>query len=143
MYAAAAVIAEELGKKYKYIQTRTSRKTPTWKRQIEESIRANRTDLSRLNEMLRNSMMAEKKRRQTIKKYNISTRNDVLKAMEMLKQQIQAKAQRLRRFDKRAKFFYQNNIFKDNTKRFYQELDSEKVEVTCPPTEQETGKLLE
>ena len=35
---------------------------------------------------------------------------------------MQAKAQRIRRFDKRCKFQRQNKSFKEHTKRFYREL---------------------
>ena len=50
---------------------------------------------------------------------------------------MQAKAQRIRRFDKRCKFYKQNKTFKDNTKRFYRELGKKSIEVNETPEMQE------
>ena len=41
---------------------------------------------------------------------------------ETLKQKIQLKAQRMRRYEKRAKFYRQNSAFKFDKKKFYREL---------------------
>jgi len=51
---------------------------------------------------------------------------------EKLKQQIQAKAQRIKRFGKRNKHFWQNKIFKEDSKKFYRELGKKKVDVDEP-----------
>ena len=42
---------------------------------------------------------------------------------------MQAKAQRIRRFDKRCKFYRQIKTFKGDTKRFYRELGKKSIEV--------------
>ena len=46
---------------------------------------------------------------------------------------MQAKAQRIRRFEKRTKFYRQNKTFKEDTKRFYRELGKKSIEVKEPP----------
>ena len=42
--------------------------------------------------------------------------------IEKIKQQITAKSQRIRRYEKRSKQFRQNKLFKDNAKQFYREI---------------------
>ena len=76
----------------------------------------------------------ERKRKQMLKRYNIRNPTDLTTAKEVLKQEIQAKAQRIRRFEKRAKFFRQNKIFKQDAKKFYRELGKKRIDVTEPPT---------
>ena len=56
---------------------------------------------------------------------------------EALKQQIQAKAQRIKRFEKRNKHFRQNKIFKEDAKKFYRELGKKKIDVDEPPEPEE------
>lgn len=56
---------------------------------------------------------------------------------EKLKQQIQAKAQRMRRFVKRNNFFRQNKVFKKDDKKFYRELGKKTVTVNETPSVQE------
>ena len=43
-------------------------------------------------------------------KYSIKTDSDITTTCEILKQKIQLKAQRIRRYEKRTKFFRQNKI---------------------------------
>ena len=52
---------------------------------------------------------------------------DLAPLKETLKQKIQLKAQRMRRYDKRSKFYQQNNTFKMNKKKFYRELGKTQV----------------
>ena len=54
-------------------------------------------------------------------------------AKETLKQQIQAMAQRIRRFEKRSRFFRQNKIFKEDAKKLYREMGKKKTDVNKPP----------
>ena len=59
------------------------------------------------------------------KKYAMKKREDLPPLKETLKQKIQLKAQRIRRYEKRKKFYRQNNTFKSDEKNFYRELGSE------------------
>ena len=89
---------------------------------MENNIRKNKSDLSILVEMEKGSRIKERKQKQMLKRYNIKNPADLATAKEVFKQQIQAKAQRIRRFEKRAKFFRQNKTFK-HAKKFYREKD--------------------
>jgi len=56
------------------------------------------------------------------RKQNIKQKEQLPTIIEKLKQQLQAKAQRVKRFEKRQKFFHQNKTFKKKAKKFYREL---------------------
>ena len=53
--------------------------------------------------------------------------------MEKIKQQIAAKAQRIRRYEKRGKQFRQKKLFKDTAMQFYRELGKKQIDVTDLP----------
>lgn len=67
---------------------------------MENNIRKKRSDLSILVELENGSRIKERKRKQMLKRYNIRNPTDLTTAKEVLKQEIQAKAQRIRRFEK-------------------------------------------
>ena len=73
--------------------------------------------------------MAERKRRKTRRKYSIKNEDDINNAKENVRQLIQEKAQRVRRFENRGKQFRQNITFATDTKRFYRELGKKEIEV--------------
>ena len=52
--------------------------------------------------------------------------------METLKQQPQAKAQRIRRFERRGNFFHQSKLYRENAKKFYKELGKKSIEINEP-----------
>ena len=52
---------------------------------------------------------------------------------ETIKQTMQLKAQRMRRYEKRVKFYRQNLIFKNDAKKFYRDILKEKVTVNETP----------
>ena len=62
-------------------------------------------------------------------------------AKERLKQRMQLKAQRLRRYEKRNKFFRQNKVFKEDAKKFYRELGKGILEVKEPPEEEDVEQF--
>ena len=72
-----------------------------------------RGDLSMLTELTRDSGITERKRK-IMRRYKIKEERDINTEKEKLKQKIQAKAQRLKRFDKRSRQFRQNTLFKTN-----------------------------
>ena len=130
-YAAASVVTEMINPKKKK-QHRT-RKQPKWKEDIEKDIKRKRNDLSLLTEMEQNRLTNQRKVRQMKKRYTIKNMTDIPQAKEKLKQQIQAKAQRIRRYEKRSKQFRQNKIFKTDAKKFYRELGKGQITVKEPP----------
>ena len=86
-----------------------------------------------LSEMEKGAIVNQRQQRRMIRKYNIKDARDIPEVREQLKQQILAKAQRVRRYLKRGKFFRQNKLFKEDTKRLYRELGKKQVNVEEPP----------
>ena len=100
-----------------------------WKAKLERDIKELRIDLSMLTELTRNNGMGERKCRKIRRKYSIRNDDNIITAKEEVRQLINAKAQRIRRFEKRVKQFRQNRTFATDTKRFYIELGKKKIEV--------------
>ena len=124
-YATASAVAEALGLKSR---TRIHKKQepPKWKKRIEREIQKIRGEISRLSEINKESQLKGKGRK-LMRRHNIRCKDDIPNVVEKLKQQLQAKSQRLRRYDKRQKFFYQNKTYEQNAKKFYRELGKKNV----------------
>jgi len=59
---------------------------------------------------------------------------EVAQLTETLKQKVQAKPQRIRRYEKRETQYSQNKMFKEDTKRFYRNLGMKNIEDREPPS---------
>ena len=140
IYTTACVTTECIGKKITKRKQRT-RKQPLWKIKIEKEIKELRIDLSLLTELTKDNRMAERKRRKISRKYSIKNEDDINIEKGKVRQLIQAKSQRVRRFEKRGKQFRQNITFATDTKRFYRELGKKQIEVNRPPTAEETEQF--
>ena len=77
--------------------------------------------------------MKERKVRNFERKCDIRRNQSLTEVKEIIKQQLQAKAQRIRRYDKRCKFYRQNKTFQEDTKRLYRELGKKSIEVNETP----------
>ena len=78
----------------------------------ERYVQNKRSDLSILTEIQNKSEVKPRKQRKIKRRYNIKKMEDIPDVKEKLKQHIQAKAQRIRRYEKRGKQFKQNKLFK-------------------------------
>lgn len=116
MHATASTVKESLGIKTKRNNKLTKPNQPKWKRKIEGEIYKIRGDVSTLNEIKHEKPVKEKRKKALFSRKPIPT------ITEKLKQQLQAKAQRTKRFEKRKKFFYQKKTYRENAKKFYREL---------------------
>ena len=103
VYATASVITEQIGlKPRQHSRIGKKQKEPAWKAKIKKEIQKKRSDLS---EIQNGSNIRERKRKEIEKRYGIKKPGDVPTIKETLKLQIHAKAQRLKRFEKRNKHF--------------------------------------
>ena len=59
------------------------------------------------------------------------------KTKDSLKKQLQAKAQRLRRYTKRANVFRQDNTYRNNAKKLYRELGKKAINIQNPSSLEE------
>ena len=69
----------------------------------------------------------KEKGRKLMRRHKIRCKDNIPNVVEKLKQQLQAKSQRLRWYDKRLKFFHQNKTYEQNAKKFYRELGKKNV----------------
>ena len=86
---------------------------------IENEIGNLRKEISIFDE-LQNGKLFKPKR--IIKKYHLKEEHQISTIKEELKQKLQCKAQKLRRFIKRNNFYRQNKIFEIDAKKFYREI---------------------
>ena len=107
-----------------------------WKTKIEKEINEIRK-VAILDELLRGVKVKSRKRNKMKKKYAMKKREDLPPLKETLKQKIQLKARRICRYEKRTKFYRQNNTFKSDQKRFYREIGSKQINVEKPSTRDE------
>ena len=96
-----------------------------------------RAELSILDEISRGVNVRTRKSHRLKKKYNVENKTSLDSAKEKVKQIMQLKAQRLRRYDKRNKFYRQNKKFTTDAKKFYRELGKGSITVDIPPSEAE------
>ena len=59
---------------------------------------------------------------------------EVAQLTETLKQKVQAKSQRIRRYEKRETRYSQNKMLKEDTKKFYRNLGMKKIDAREPPS---------
>ena len=108
-----------------------------WKTKTEKEINETRGKLIIFDELLRGVEVKSRKLYKMKKKYAMKKREDLPPLNETLKQKIQIKGQRIRSYEKRTKFYRQNNTFKPDKKKFYRELGSKQINVEKPPSRDE------
>lgn len=135
VYSAALIITEQTNLIPRTTKS-TQRKKPLRKENMEKVILRKRSDVSVLSEMQKGSRIRGNRENQIKKRYNIKCVDDISVVREKLKQQIQAKAQRIRRFEKRNNFSRQNKVFKKDAKKFYRELGKKTITLNKTPSVQ-------
>ena len=146
IYAGAYVITERLNGKPRNYNNRRNHKQPLWKTKIEKEINEIRGEVAILDELLRGVKLKSRKLNKMKKKYAMKKREDL---KETLKQKIQLKAQRIRRYEKETSislkfpcFHRQSNTFKFDKKKFFRELGSKQINVEKTPTRDEIEEWL-
>ena len=95
------------------------------------------SDLEALKNVQNNSNLNISKSRKLRTKYKIKRTEKIQTVLEKLKQLIQAKAARLRRYQKRSRFYKDNNLFKNNPKQFYRNNGKSHIKINKVPSEEE------
>ena len=106
----------ELNQKRK--ENLTKIKKSLWEINIETEIETMRWEMFIFSETDRNKDPQTRKARKVIIKYKITNVIDIPSIKEELKQTIQVKAQKERRFDTCCKFYRQNKFFQTDPKKF-------------------------
>ena len=92
--------------------------------------------------MLKSDTPNNSKRKERVKKkYKIVSVQDIETAREIIKMKIQAKAQRVRRHEKRSKQYKQNRLFQNDRKKFYRTLGKSQIQVEKPPKKEEIERF--
>ena len=84
---------------------------------IQKQINTLRSDLGTLKNVENDNNLEVSKSGKLRTKYESKPPEEVQTALEKIQQTIQAKAARLRRYQKRSRF-YKDNLFKNNPKQF-------------------------
>jgi len=75
-----------------------------------------------------------RKKRKIFQKHRVTNAREVAPLTETLKQKVQAKAQRIRRYEKRETQYSQNKMLKEDTNKFYRNLGMKNIEAREPPS---------
>jgi hypothetical protein len=87
---------------------------------MQDSVNGIRKELSALVEIKRNDRNTyNMKRERLLRKYKIETKENLDQVIEELKQKVSAKTQRLFRYKKRQRQYYQKKMFRTDCKKFY------------------------
>ena len=108
---------------------------PAWQKGLQKQIDQLRGDISIITEYTnRNTTNKIRRKHKTIlKKHKITADEQIIACKQDLKQLLQAKALRLRRYTKRSEQYKQNKMFREDSKRFYRELGKKTIQIEKPP----------
>jgi len=138
IYAAATIMTQILDEPNK--RSKNRRDVKFWKIRMQKQISSWRKELSIIAEIGTGSdnVKLKRKKRKILKKYRVTNAREVAQLTETLKQKVQAKAQRIRRYEKRETQYSQNKMFKDDTKKLYRNLGMKILKAREPPSMAET-----
>jgi len=134
IYTAATVMTQTLNEPSK--RSKNRRNVKFWKIRMQKQISNWRNELSIIAETGTESdnWKPNRKKRKIFKKHRVTNATQVAQLTETLKQKVQAKAQRIKRYEKRETQYSQNKMFKEDTKKFYRNLGIKNIEAREPPS---------
>ena len=107
---------------------------PAWQQRLQKQIDQLRGDISIITEYTNgNTTKIRRKLKTILKKHKITADKQFIAYKEDLKQALQAKAQRIRRYTNRSEQYKQNKMFSEDSKRFYRELGKKAIQIEKPP----------
>ena len=143
IYAAAKIITEIMIHPSKTGKNR--RNENFWTIRLHRQISNWRKDISIPAEIGTgsNNGKLNRKKRKILKNYRVTNAREFAQLTETIKQKVQAKAQRIRRHEKRETQCIRNKRFKENTKELYRNLGTKNIEAKEPPVDGSNRALLE
>ena len=118
VYAVAQYVSKKVGLR---VMGHNVKKEPGWKRRIQNKIRELRSHVNILQRKKRGELTKGDKYKIFDRKYRIKTKGEDT-VIEELKQRLQAKATKLKRYENRIQQFKINSSFQQDQKEVYQEL---------------------
>ena len=76
-------------------------------------------------------------------KYKTKRLEKIRTVLEKIKQTIQAKAAKLRQYQKWSRFYKHNNLFKSNPKQFYRNIGKSQIKINKAPSAEEIRSFFE
>ena len=104
---------------------------------IQKQIDTPRFDLETLKNIQNDNNVKIYKWRKLRIKYKTKRPEEIQTVLEKIKQTIQAKAGRLRQYQKWARFYKDNNLFKINAKHIYSNIGKSQIKLNKAPSEVE------
>ena len=132
MYAVASVLA---GEKVEERNPRHQNRTPKWKSRIHKTINTYWKDLALIKEFRKGNLSPNVKNKvMTICNKLTMTLDQLDEVQAITVMKMQAKAQRLRRYDKQSTQYYQNKLFNNYMKKFCRNMKEHQIEIKDPPS---------
>ena len=116
---------------------------PVWQQRLKKQIDQLRGDISIITEYTKGDTTNKirRKLKTSLKKYRVTADEQLIACKEDLKQVLQAKAQRIRRYTKRSEWYKQNKMFGEDSNRFFRELGKNTIQIEKPPDIGEVKKF--
>ena len=139
IYAAATFMTQTMNQPSK--RSKNRRNEHFWKIRMQRQISNWREELSIIAETGTGSDNGKlnRKKRKIFKKYRVTNAREVAQFTETLKQKVQVKAQRTRRYEKTETQYIQNKMFKEDTKIFCRNFGMKNIEAREPHSLAEVG----
>ena len=118
-------------------------KNRSWQECIQKRMNTLRSDLETLKNVQNDNNVKISKSRKLRTKYKIKRPEEIQTVLEKIKQTIQAKAARLRRYQKRYRFYKDKNLFKSNPKQFYRNIGKSQIKINKAPSEEKIRSFWE
>ena len=122
-WTGAYVVCERLGLLKKGRRGRQATSKPWWQRRVEENLEKWRKDLSRIEEMRRGRWKPSEEERELLERRYSVTEKGTLGVSALLKSKIHAGSSKIRFYSERKVQYHQNNLFRNNQSRLYDELN--------------------
>ena len=135
LYPAGETLQEKCGMKFQ-----KKKREHTWHEVLvkdKKEIETFRRDISLWEELQKDKEIRSSTAKKVVRKYKTVSKSKIPSIKEELKQKLQVKAQRLRRYEKRSKFFRKNKIFETDAEKFYREINKLSISVEKVPLEEE------
>ena len=138
--AAAIYISKKVGLKTGDAR-RNAKKEPWWKRRIKGTIEELRKHVNILQRNKRGELTRKKRYKELERKYHITNTGENVVIKE-LKERLQAKAAKLKRYEQRVNQFRINRLFQQDQKKVYQEFNGMSKSESVAPDAEESERFL-
>ena len=134
-YTAALLITSKITPPKPATNRKPRGRPQAWQQRLQKQIDQLRGDISIITEYTSGNTTNKirRKLKTILKEHKITADEQLIACKGDLKQALQAKAQRIRRYTKRSQQFKQNKMFREDSKRFYRELGKKTIQIEKPP----------